>query len=695
MTDLLLLIRTIPPGRLAGKAASKVLRAARTRWEAWQAHLSRGEMGDAELLSALGSRFGSLPNFIRHLKERKKPVLFFPRDAAFVASWASEYPRAIPALLKETEDIRRHRFSWGGSRDLELGDPIDWHRDAESGYRWNPHTYFKLVRETGRDGADILFPWWLNSFYHFIPLGKAYLLGRHRANGMTPEETDGYAREFVSQTESWATGNPYPFGINWRSTTIVAIRLVHWIWAWFLFKDCPWIPDRFWVEYFKQILRHTRHIRRNLEWFPVRTNHYLANLAGLFFSGVLFPEFTEAEAWRNFSRDELVREMDHQTHPDGVHHEGSLNYHRFAAEIFLATAMLGRSNGLSFPDPHWKRIEGMLECILYVLRPDGELPRVGDAADIRLQHLDSRHVIADPSHLLALGAILFKRADFRDAAGGFPEYAFWSTGPADLREYRHLPPSTRAVASRSFPEGGLHVIRNGKEAYLLVRCGPLGLRGVAGHWHYDQLGFELFVQGEPVLIDPGWYRYQADPEMFRYFKSTRGHNTVMVDERDQVAFDLFAYPPPKRPTPRLLKWEETGSDVLFTGEHALYGDLPNPVLHRRELRFLGRDRTVKIRDHLEGSGTHRLEWRFHFDPHLSLTLKENRAIFSGDQIRGTLENSGGEGLLPSLENGWAAPRYGVKVGAPIVRWQKQTTLPFTLESTLRWTDLRSLAAFDS
>ncbi len=618
------------------------------RTEAGVAYLRPPVLRDADLTAALSEPVSS------------KSLLFQQLDASWAALWSRRYPEALESVREQARRACEHRF--------------DWFLDPLSGYRWSPHTYFKLAPQRGPRGAEILNPWWLSSFYHAIPLGKLCLAGG-------AQEAEQASRELVDHLLDWSRSNRYPFGINWRSTTIVSLRLVHWIWAWFLLRGSPSLPDRFRTEFLKQILLHARHIRKNLEWFPVRTNHYLANLAGLLYAGLAFPEFREAEEWLRFSCAELQKEMGHQVTPDGVDHEGSLNYHRFAAEIFLSAALLGKARGLAFSDAYGERLEKMLEFLLHALRPDGELPRVGDASDIRLQNLDSRDVIADPKHLLALGAVFFRRGDFKQAAGPFPEYAYWLLGEAGLNEYQRLPAPSAPVRSRSFPEGGFHILRHA-DTYVLIRCGALPLQGVKGHWHYDQLGFELFA-GEPVLVDPGWHRYEADPEMFRYFKSTAAHNTVVIDSRDQVARDLFAYPAPSRPAPRLVEWRAGAEECLFVGEHALYGDLADPVTHRREIRFHPEEKTLRVRDTLRGSGSHRLEWNFHFALGIRVSLEGGEFRFSGSKTRGVLDTRGMGDGAGSLVQGWVGPGYGVREQAPVARWSATARLPLQAECAIR------------
>ena len=88
-----------------------------------------------------------------------------------------------------------------------------------------------------------------------------------------------------------------------------------------------------------------------------------------------------------------------------------------------------------------------------------------------------------------------------------------------------------------FSESGYYLMGSAfdtpDEVRLLVDAGPLGYLSIAAHGHADALSFVLNVGDREILVDPGTYAYHTDPAWRRYFRSTRAHNTVGVDEQDQ------------------------------------------------------------------------------------------------------------------------------------------------------------------
>ena len=144
------------------------------------------------------------------------------------------------------------------------------------------------------------------------------------------------------------------------------------------------------------------------------SNHYLSDIVGLVYLGLVFSEFKEAKKWREFGIKELVKEMKKQVYPDGVDYEGSVSYHRLVTELFLSATLLCLKNGITFPGWYMERLEKMIEFVMYYTKPNGSSPQIGDNDDGRL-HILSNYGSwnsLDHRYLLAIGAVLFDRSDF-------------------------------------------------------------------------------------------------------------------------------------------------------------------------------------------------------------------------------------------------------------------------------------------
>ncbi len=120
---------------------------------------------------------------------------------------------------------------------------------------------------------------------------------------------------------------------------------------------------------------------------------------------------------------------------------------------------------------------------------------------------------------------------------GFCEEDLWVFGKDGYDIWNNLESiSINSIGSRAFPNIGWYILRKDKN-YMLVSCGPNGQNGNGGHSHNDKLSFELCVNGEDIIIDPGTYVYTPFPEWRNKFRSTSFHNTIVVDNKEQNRFN--------------------------------------------------------------------------------------------------------------------------------------------------------------
>jgi hypothetical protein len=312
-------------------------------------------------------------------------------------------------LARDAEQCLAHRLDILGTGERYWGERPDWHRDVVRGGAWPTHYHKRLRYRLVAPRSDIKIPWELSRFQYLMPLVGAYLASND------PK----YARAAIADISDWIETNPPLRGVNWMSAMEVAIRACNWMWAWWAFREDPSWSAEFNHRFLRSLWQHGWYIERNLEdKGGLRTNHYLSNVVGLLFLGVMFPAWPNAPRWREFGCRELVRCMDEMVYEDGVSFENSTAYHRLVLELFTCSAILCSRNSIELPRAFWERLERMFEFIMHSTRPDGRMPMIGDADDGRFfvltafQNWDRW----DFRYLMAIGAVLFGRADFKCAA---------------------------------------------------------------------------------------------------------------------------------------------------------------------------------------------------------------------------------------------------------------------------------------
>lgn len=296
--------------------------------------------------------------------------------------------------------------------------PISWQKDFKSGHSWSAKTWYMDVKYGHLPGVDIKVPWELARMQHLVQYVYAYMMAADREKGK-------YVQEFQDEIIDFIAQNPPRYGVNWRCTMDVGIRVANWLMAYDLFCS---IGVSFSTEFndvlAASVYAHGIHIIHNLEYSPKLTsNHYLSDIGGLLFAAVHLASTSETDAWLSFAMQELAVEMKKQFHADGSNFEASTSYHCLSTEIMLHCALLCRhipvqrrkklkecnvkiiksrpglntynqqlfdvDNDDVFNEVFWQRLCRALQFVEDVSGNDGCIQQIGDADSGRFFKLES------------------------------------------------------------------------------------------------------------------------------------------------------------------------------------------------------------------------------------------------------------------------------------------------------------------
>jgi hypothetical protein len=663
--------------RVADVAGTAAQRAA---WPLWREPALRSRAEEA-----LWGGGEPLRQRLEALRRMAAPALFLDagtRREGWLARFAADAGRRA-RVVADADRVLAREFDLLGSGPVCLPARLPWHADFKAAHRW-PLRFHRAQRVYDhRDASDVKVPWELSRFQHLPVLGKAYWI--------TGDER--YAADAAGQLRDWLGENPVGYGVNWKCAMDVAIRAVNWVHAFAMFGGSPSFSDEDWKALLTGLFRHGQFIRGNLEYNPRRRgNHYLSDVVGLAFLGRFFGGTEEGREWAAFAAREVAGEMLHQVLADGVDHEMSTAYHGLVLELFAwgaAVLVRGEDGGAGVLDAVRARFGGefaarlrlMFEYAEHFTRPDGRIPLFGDHDDGRL-HLLGRYRGWEKDsarHLLGFGAALFGEPAWEAASDDDGrEEGWWLTGGATPSSDGQV--GATEPASRGFAESGFYVMRRGG-SFLMVRCGPVGVKGGGGHDHCDHLSVEVALRGVPLVVDPGCYVYTADPAARTLFRGTAYHNTVQVDGAEQNEFDgynLFALA--ERTRSRVLRWDAGGEVERFEGEHSGFSVVQAGLVHRRAIEHRVAEETFIVTDHLNGSGEHEHAWHWHLDPAVEVlgTERVERTV-AGRTFREAVRLRAGQGdfvLACTLEGatvqqGWVSRSYGTRVPAPVLRWVRR------------------------
>ncbi|MDO4261041.1 MAG: alginate lyase family protein [Eubacteriales bacterium] len=282
-----------------------------------------------------------------------------------------------------------------------------------------------------------------------------------------------------------------------------------------------------------------RHLEKRKE-LHLLGNHYLENLKALLLGALYFKEpGVYAE-----TKSRLQEQLEEQILADGVHYERSLMYHKLVLEDLMRLAKAVRTADKAFYQELTSWIQAMTTPMYSLEEGMGHTPLFNDAGDNVARTM--------PSLLAAL----------REEFGVAP---LWKG---------------------SFPEAGYYCLR-GRGLKLLMDAGEIAPSYMPGHGHCDGLSIEISCEGRPVFVNSGTGLYQG--ELRSYFRSTRAHNTVVIDGGEQS--ECWGE---HRVAARISKVSGSGGADWMEGELTTCGG------KRQRRRVEARDGIVRILDTVEG-----------------------------------------------------------------------------------------------
>ena len=394
-------------------------------------------------------------------------------------------------------------------------------------------------------------------------------------------------------------------------------------------------------------------------------------------AGRTLPELRRAPAWAELGRRILIEEMARQISPDGGHVERSFHYHRYTLDFYLLALAVARLTG-DDTRPFAEAARRLARFARTIADDRGHLARIGDDDGGQLFPICGRDS-ADASDTLALAAWLL--GDPSLAVGPAPEETAWMSGGAAAIAVARR--TATPIPSTTLGDSGYTVCRTGRGDHLVLDTGPHGyLNG--GHAHADALSMTLTVAGRPLLVDPGTACYTIDPSRRDRFRSTRLHNTLVLDGREQSEPAGPFHWASAAAGSRLAWCTSPGFDYV-EGTHDGYA----PLVHRRAV--FSRPGCWIVADRVLGDGTHQAEGHWHLDPRWTVTAAGDGWLRADDgagdpvwmaSLDGEFEivrgrDTGGE---PGL--GWVAPAYGHVVPGTTLRLVRRGAAPFTLVTVL-------------
>ncbi|MGD9557826.1 MAG: alginate lyase family protein [Mangrovibacterium sp.] len=457
---------------------------------------------------------------------------------------------------------------------------------------------------------------WLNRFYYLPAFARIYYLEKD-------EEALRYMVQFIRK---WVHENPRvsetrKSRYNWFDMQ-VAWRAIHLSWCYFL-------AERGLTDEDKKLITGTleEHAAALAEGFGKQTlnefNHQAHGALAMLYMGVLFPSFPASAGLVPAALRILDHHIRHAFYPDGGNVEQMFGYYPFEASLFRDACLLCRANRIDIPGSLVELLHKMIRFISLVEQPDQTMPPVND------------------SYEMATGPVLSTLCT--------------ATGH---RQPCHQP------ASAYFPETQIAVMRAAGDRnswYALVNPA----KTIGAHAHAGRLAFTLWCNQKPLFIDSGCCSYDR-PELVSWYRTSRAHNTVLIDGTTDEATSSVRLWAPKRTTEnRITDWIET-ADYTFCRMVSPSAEPVNAGVDWSRSLVLVKDQFFVIHDCYRCEAEHQFEMLLHFAPgQIKATDQTIRVGDGGPVIMPACAELAG---MPVISKGLVSVK-GRSVSTPVAAYQ--------------------------
>ncbi len=541
-----------------------------------------------------------------------------PKSAARAAllplKWdPADLDPAEPSIIEKANNLLQNRnriFSW--KYELWSTDRT-WEYDPVEKKHWPRRHYTESHLHTADTPRDVKIVWEVNRFVELPALGQAACITRDEA----------YAREVEKRLLSWIEQNPFANSINWASALEISIRLLSWTATLVMLREAGCALEKN-PLIARSVFEQAAYLAADLSTDKVvPTNHLIGEAAGLFVVSSIW-DFPASKEYADRARAILEREIIRQTYSDGVTREASSWYHQFVTDLFDLAERVASRGGRPMSESYQTRLSQM-KTYAAALTVNGALVRYGDA--------DDGLAIALNEH--------WKSGIF---------------GPAT---------TTATPESGLFPDAR-HAAFHVGASFAFVRAGEFGMGGdgFSSHAHDDFLSPIVFLDGLPVLADPGTFVYNGNRDGRAKYRGANAHNGLVIGADSGAIQKLNFGWQRVRPDAIILESSKSEDAAMVIGR---FGEWPDHT-RRIDLTRTGLD----IADTFESTPGLACEWRFHLDPiwkHRSKTEKGYAfETHDGDRLEivcvGPFETS-------TVEQYDYSPSYGVEHPAMILRLTTQ------------------------
>ena len=466
------------------------------------------------------------------------------------------------AIIEERfNKIKEGKFLFFNSIEFNIGKDYDWVSNPDSNFKYDIKKHWTEIADYSNEAGDIKYVWEKSRFsylydiirydYHFdIDCGEMVF------------------KEIIS----WINANPINCGPNYRCSQEISLRILNWTFALYYYKDSFFLTEEVFNKIQFAIYWQMEHVYKNINFsrIAVRNNHAITETLTLYLIGLLYPQFPDSLEWKNNGKKWFEEEIFYQIYEDGTFLQFSMNYHRVVVQLLTWGIVLAAGNNEAFAPVVYERAKKSVEFLRTCMVDEtGFLPNYGANDGALFFKLNDKEYRDYRPQLASLAGALDTDLCFDTEA----EDIYWY-GLDKNRGNKWVP----SPGVHSFDKGGYYIFRE-KDTLTFIRCGNHKDRPSQA----DNLHLDIWYKGQNILLDAGSYKYNTDKETLKYFMGTASHNTVMLDNYEQMKkgsrFIWYNWTQAREAIS-----EDTDESFYFKGTVSAFTYVAKNILHQREVK---------------------------------------------------------------------------------------------------------------
>jgi len=368
-----------------------------------------------------------------------------------------------------------------------INNKIEWQMNPLSKVKADESLSWNNLSDFGEYG-DIKLIWEASRFpqvYFFI-------------NAYYASKDEKYAKACIAQIVDWIDSNPYPKGVNYKCGQEISFRIFSWINALEYFHKFISKSDE--EKIVKNIYTSLLRVDANIDYAAksVKNNHSISEASGLLLGGLLFPQFKESKEFVKKGLKYLLEESAYQIYDDGSYIQHSFTYERLVLDVLSFVIFVSEKIEFELPEEIKRRHLKILNFLNSFMQENGWLPNYGSN---------------DGTNLFPIGDNDYR--DFRGSLG----FALRICKKESLLLDKKI----------EFNDGGYYILKS-DEIFTFIRSHSY----VDRPGQNDMFHLDVWYKGENIFCDSGSYSYNTDKIDKDNFLGTIGHNTVLINNENQM-----------------------------------------------------------------------------------------------------------------------------------------------------------------